>query len=83
MKNPSYAILGGALIIALSIIFTFRWEIVPIGQWAALRLDRWTGKVVACLPPHGEPAVRPEVIFADGGSIPFRCETPTQPGTRP
>ena len=82
MKSTGFAIVGGAVIIAFAIAFTFRWEIVPLGQ-SALRLDRWTGKIVACLPGHGEPAQRPEILFAEGGSIPFRCETAVPPGRTP
>jgi len=68
------SILGAAVIIAGAILFVFRWEMAPLGQGSALRLDRWTGKIVACLPPHGEPPQPPQFLFAEGGSIPFVCE---------
>jgi hypothetical protein len=80
MKNQALAILGGAVIIAAAILFVFRWEMAPFGQVAALRLDRWTGKILVCLPPHGEPPTNPRFLFNLGGSLPVFCEKQSEPG---
>jgi hypothetical protein len=42
------SIVLGAAIIALAILFVGRWQIAGAPN-AALRIDRWTGKVVACV----------------------------------
>jgi len=56
----SLAILGGALIIAASILFVFRWQMALLGSDSPLvmvRLDRWTGNAVFCVArPSGEGA---------------------------
>jgi hypothetical protein len=49
------AIIVAAVIIAAAILFVFRWQTAPIGSYGAILLDRWTGEVVVCLPPVGEP----------------------------
>ena len=80
MKNPALGIIGGSLIVAAAIFFVFRWEMVPWGQGGAMRLDRWTGKIVICLPPHGEPPQNPRALFAEGGFLPVYCEKPSETG---
>ena len=43
------AIFGGFALIAIAIVFVFRWETVPSSRGvAAFRLDRWTGKITFC-----------------------------------
>lgn len=49
------AILAGSALIALSILYTFRWELAPNSRLAAVaRLDRWTGEVVWCFSPDAD-----------------------------
>jgi hypothetical protein len=56
MTNPA-AILIGALILAVTGLFPFRWDMQaandsaaqkPIDSYAVYRLDRWTGSVNRC-----------------------------------
>jgi len=47
--------IGAAVIIAVAILFVFRWQAAPIGGAGVILLDRWTSAVVVCLPPIGEP----------------------------
>jgi hypothetical protein len=45
------ALLGAATVVALVLLFMFRWQIVPAGYGGYVaRLDRWTGRIVACAP---------------------------------
>jgi hypothetical protein len=46
LGTPMSIIIAGALI-AAAILMTNHWEIVPTG-FTALRLNRWSGSVVAC-----------------------------------
>jgi hypothetical protein len=63
-------IYAGALI-ALAILFVFRWEVTPIGKIGAMRLDRWTGRIDVCLPSGS-----PKDFFGSGAtSIPYACES--------
>lgn len=70
------AALGSALIIALAIVFTGRWEITsaPNAQTLAVyRLDRWTGQVRVCSARNtGLPAI------ALGFGLGLRCTAATQ-----
>jgi hypothetical protein len=43
------SILAGAALIALAILFVFRWEIVSPSPAITHRLDRWTGQIVFCI----------------------------------
>jgi hypothetical protein len=43
------SILAGAALIALAILFVFRWEIVSPSPAVTHRLDRWTGQIVFCI----------------------------------
>jgi len=43
--NNAWAIIIGAVMIAVAILIVFRWEIASPG---VMRLDRWTGTVVLC-----------------------------------
>jgi hypothetical protein len=47
------AIIGAAIIIAVSILIAFRWEIASPG---IMRLDRWTGTIVLCDVGNDRPA---------------------------
>lgn len=47
--------IGAAVIIAVAILFVFRWQAAPLGGAGVILLDRWTSTVVVCLPPIGEP----------------------------
>jgi len=41
---------AGLLIIALAILFVFRWSVSPAEPRGAVLLDRWTGAVTRCWP---------------------------------
>jgi hypothetical protein len=43
------SILGGAALIAIALLFTFRWEITSPHAGMVYRLDRWTGRVTPCV----------------------------------
>jgi len=46
--RPETAILAGAVLIALSILFIGRWQISAFGDTHVYRLDRWTGEIEYC-----------------------------------
>lgn len=54
MTTPA-AIIAGSIIIALSVAFSLRWEIVTSTE-GTLQLDRWTGTVKTCFPQARSPA---------------------------
>jgi hypothetical protein len=63
-----YAVLGGGALIALAIVFVFRWEIAA-GTGGIYRIDRWTGRIVECNAPSQQ-----RVDAASFGfGLPFRC----------
>jgi hypothetical protein len=67
-------VLVGAAIIGAAMLFVFRWEIA-IGSGQVVRLDRWTGTVVAC-------NVAPEAAWAaseDNAVVELNCTAPTAP----
>jgi hypothetical protein len=45
------AIVAGAALIALTILFVFRWEVISGPGAGAIRLDRWNGQVFFCSGP--------------------------------
>lgn len=66
--------LAVAAIIGAAILFVFRWE-VAIGSGQVVRLDRWTGTVIAC-------NVAPEAARAaseDNAVVELDCSAPTAP----
>jgi hypothetical protein len=45
------AVIAGAVLIAVAIVFIFRWEVVTVAyseRFFILRVDRWTGKILIC-----------------------------------
>lgn len=57
MTSPlsiSIAIVAGAALVAVTILFLLRWEIVSSSQ-GLHRLDRWSGRILTCLPTEREP----------------------------
>jgi len=50
-SGPAATVIGASLI-ALAILFAFRWETSPVsvpdGNPAVVRLDHWTGNVALC-----------------------------------
>lgn len=85
------AIVLGAALIALAILFIFRWEIVSPSPAVTHRLDRWTGKIVFChvsgnlemdCPVNDWAPVNPRAKSegpADRGAV--SAAKPTAPGT--
>ena len=63
--------LAGAMI-ALAIVFVFRWEMTAAGS-AAYRLDRWTGEIAAC--NLGGPLASGP--YHGGIWAPMRCSLPS------
>jgi hypothetical protein len=74
----SFAIVLGAALIAVTLLFLFRWEISGVGG-QAYRLDRWTGRITSCNVPSA--------LQSDGHQLGFgfqlRCSslTPTEAKT--
>lgn len=48
MLERLIAVIAAGSIIAIAIIFTFRWEIFGDRGPTTLRLDHWTGQIVYC-----------------------------------
>jgi hypothetical protein len=70
--NTPVAIVVAAVIVAVALLVAFRWEIATRPSYPALFiLDRWTGKVVACLPPPSDAIDQAE---KNHHAIPFLCE---------
>ena len=46
--SSAKAIIIGAALIAVAILFVFRWQITATQDYGVIRLDRWTGSVTGC-----------------------------------
>lgn len=66
MNFTAVAILVGCGLLAASIAFVFRWDLIPI-TGGAFRLDRWSGEIRSC-------QIRMTVTYLPGPGNRVECD---------